>query len=100
MKVSQLVTKIVVRIFFILMAVAAFAYYQGDQTKLQHVYFAFHHKWEIIFPIILIGAFITLLIICAAKKYKQTDLNWLLVLNTVILLAYGIAVFIRIRQMI
>ena len=100
MKVSQFVTKIVVRVFFILMAVAAFAWFQGDQTKLQHIYFSFHNKWQMVFPIILIVSFISLLIICAVKKYKETDLNWLLVLNTVILLIYSVAIYIRIYHML
>jgi hypothetical protein len=100
MKVSQFVTKIVVRVFFILMGVAAFAYFQGDQTKLQHIYFSFHSKWQMVFPIILIVSFISLLIICAVKKYNETDLNWLLVLNTVILLIYSLAIYVRIFHML
>jgi hypothetical protein len=100
MKVSQFVTKIVVRVFFILLFVAMIPFFQGDQTKLQHMYFIFHHKWEMVFPIILIVGFISLLVICAVKKYKETDLNWLLVLNTVILLIYGIAIFIRVSHTI
>jgi hypothetical protein len=100
MKVSKLVTKIVVRIFFILAFVAMIPFLQGDQTKYQHIYFIFKHKWEMIFPIVLILGFISLLITCAVKKYEEPDLNWLLVLNTVILLAYGIAVFIRVAHMV
>jgi hypothetical protein len=100
MKVSQFVTKIVVRIFFILLFVAMIPFFMGDQAKLQHIYFTFHHKWEMIFPIILIVAFFTLLITCAIKKYKEPDLNWLLVLNTVILLIYGIAIYIRVIHMV
>jgi hypothetical protein len=100
MKVNKLITKIVVRVFFILAFVAAIPFIQGDQTKLQHIYLTFHHKWEMIFPAILIIGFIALLITCAVKKYEEPDLNWLLVLNAVILIAYGIAIFIRISHMI
>ncbi|HEY8782489.1 MAG TPA: hypothetical protein VIM16_12775 [Mucilaginibacter sp.] len=100
MKVNRIVTKIVVRVFFILLLVALVPpFLQGDQSKLQHVYLSFHRKWEMIFPAILILGFISLLITCAIKKYKEPDLNWLLVLNTVILTAYGIAIFIRIYHM-
>jgi hypothetical protein len=96
MKVSHLVTKIVVRIFFVLLFVALVPFIQGDQTKLQHIYLTFHHKWEMIFPAILIIGFVILLITCIVKKYKEPDLNWLLVLNTVILIVYGIAIYIRV----
>jgi hypothetical protein len=100
MKTSQIVTKIVVRIFFILLLIALVPpFLTGDQTKLEHIYLTFHHKWEMVFPAILILAFFSLLIICAVKKFKETDLNWLLVLNTVILTIYGIAIYIRIYHM-
>jgi hypothetical protein len=100
MKVNQFVTKIVVRVFFILVFAAMIPVFTGDQSKLQHIYFTFHHKWEMIFPAILILAFIGLLITCAVKKYKEPELNWLLVLNTVILIIYGIAIFIRVSHMV
>ncbi len=100
MKVSKFVTKIVIRIFFILLFVAMIPFFEGDQTKLQHIYFTFHHKWEMIFPAILMIGFIGLLVTCAIKKYEEPDLNWLLVLNTVILLVYGVAIFIRVAHMV
>jgi hypothetical protein len=97
MKVNRTVTKIVVRLFYLLLILAiAPSLLQGGQSKLQHIYLSFHHTWEMIFPGILILGFIALLIICATKKYKEPDLNWLLVLNTVILTIYGIAIFIRV----
>ncbi len=100
MKVNQFITKIVVRIFFILVFAAMIPFFTGDQTRLQHIYFTFRHKWEMIFPAILILAFIGLLITCAIKKYKEPELNWLLVLNIVILVAYGVAIFIRVSHMV
>jgi len=101
MKVNRTVTKIVVRLFFLSLLIAVVPpLLQGDQSKLQHIYLSFHHSWELIFPAILILGFISLLIICAAKEYKEPDLNWLLVLNTVILAMYGIAIFIRVSHMV
>jgi hypothetical protein len=101
MKVNRIVTKTVVRLFFLLLAIALIPpFVQGDQSKLKHIYLAFHHTWEMIFPAILILGFITLLIICVVKKYKEPDLNWLLVLNTVILIVYGVAIFVRISHLI
>jgi hypothetical protein len=100
MKVNRIVTKIVVRLFFLLLLIALVPpFLLGDQTKLQHIYLSFRHKWEMIFPAILILGFVSLLIVCSVKKYKEQDLNWLLVLNTVILIAYGVAIYIRIYHM-
>ncbi len=100
MKVSQFVTKIILRIFFILLFAALVPFFYGDQAKFQHIYLVFHHNWEMIFPAIIIIAFIFLLITCAVKKFKEPQLNWLLVVNTIVLLAYGIAIYIRIFQMV
>ena len=100
MKVSKFVTKIVIRIFFILLFVALVPFFEGDQNKIQHIYLTFHHSWEMIFPAILIISFTCLLIYCAVKKYTEPEMNWLLVVNTIVLLAYGIAIFVRVRQMI
>ena len=100
MKVNRVVTKTVVRLFFLLLLIALVPpFLFGDQTKLQHIYLSFPHKWEMIFPAILILGFISLLITCAVKKYNEPDLNWLLVLNTAILIAYGVAIYIRIYHM-
>jgi hypothetical protein len=100
MKVSKLATKIIVRAFFILMLVAAVPFFYGDQSKFQHIYFAFPHKWEIVFPAIIIISFFILMITCAIKKYNELELNWLLVVNIIVLVAYAIAIFIRISHII
>ena len=101
MKTSRVVTKIVLRLFFLLLVMALVSpFFMGDQNKLKNIYLSFHHPWEMIFPVILILGFISLLIICAIKKFKETDLNWLLVLNTVILTIYGVAIYIRIYHMV
>ena len=98
MKISPFVTKIVIRVFFVLLFFALVPFFVGDQTRLQHVYLSFRHWWELIFPAIIILSFIGLLITCATKRYKVPELNWLLVVNMIVLLAYGIAIFIRIAQ--
>jgi cytochrome bd-type quinol oxidase subunit 2 len=101
MKASQIVTKIVVRLFFSLMLIAlAPPFLMGDKSKLSKIYLTFRHPWQMIFPAILIFAFITLLIICSRKKYKEPDLNWLLVLNTFILIVYGVAIYVRVLHLI
>ena len=96
MKVSKLVTKIVLRIFFILLLVALVPFFVGDQNKLQHIYLAFHHPWEMIFPAIIVLSFLFMLINCAIKRFNEPEMNWLLVVNTIVLLAYGIAIYIKV----
>ncbi|MBD1392421.1 hypothetical protein [Mucilaginibacter glaciei] len=100
MKVSQIAAKVVVRVFFILMLMALIPFLQGDGDKLSHLYLMPKNIWTLAFPILLILGFIALLIICAIKKYKHQDLNWLLVINTVVLIAYTATVYIRIYQLI
>jgi len=99
MKVNQVITKTVVRIFFILLLAALVPFITGDQSTFQHVYLSFHHWWELIFPAVIILSFFILLVACAVRKYKAPELNWLLVVNTVVLTAYGVAIFIRIAHM-
>jgi 4-amino-4-deoxy-L-arabinose transferase-like glycosyltransferase len=98
MRISKLVTKIIIRAFFILLLIAAVPFFYGDQNKFQHIYFGFHHKWEIIFPAIILVSFFILIITCAIKKYNEPELNWLLVVNIIVLVAYGIAIFIRVSK--
>ena len=100
LKASQVAAKVVVRLFFILLLVSLVPFMQGDNHKLQNLYFTTPHKWIFIFPIILILGFISLLIICTIKKYKEIDLNWLLVLNTVIILVYATTLYIRVWHLV
>jgi hypothetical protein len=96
MKASQVAAKIIVRLFIILLIAAVVPYFTSSNDRLKHFDFVIYNKWTLIFPAVLIGGFIGLLITCTIKKYKVVDLNWLLVVNTLVLMAYGIAVFIRI----
>ena len=100
MKVSRIAVKIATRLLLILLIMGLLPAIQGDQSKLQHIYLTFHHKWEMIFPAVLILGFIGLLIYCIIKKYQEPDMNWLLVLNTIILIVYGIAIYIRVYHMV
>lgn len=98
MKTSQIAAKVVVRLFFFLLLIALVPYFAGDNAKLQNFNFVIRHKWTLIFPAIIFGGFISLLVLCTVKKYKEIDLNWLLVVNTLVLIAYGIAIFIKVYQ--
>ena len=96
MKASQIAAKAVVRVFLLLLLVSTIPFLQGDNAKLQNFNFIIHKPWTLIFPVLLILGFIGLLITCTIKKYKVIDLNWLLVVNTLVLIAYGVAVFIKV----
>ncbi|GAB2983324.1 hypothetical protein GCM10027049_20530 [Mucilaginibacter puniceus] len=100
MKASQLAAKIVTRLFFILLIAALVPFFVGDNYKLKHLYLHTPNKWTLIAPILLMLGFIALFVICTVKKYKETDLNWLLVLNTVILIIYGITLGVSIYHMV
>jgi hypothetical protein len=100
MKTSQIAAKIATRLFFFLLLIALVPFIQGDTSKLQHLYLAPKQVWTLTFPILLILGFIALLIICSVKKFSKTDLNWLLVLNTVVLMAYGITLYVHIYRLI
>jgi cytochrome bd-type quinol oxidase subunit 2 len=100
MKLSQVAAKIVVRLFFILLLIALLPFLQGENAKLQHLYLMPKNLWTLAFPILLVLGFIVLLVICAIKKYSKPDLNWLLILNTLVLMAYAATVYIRIYQLV
>jgi quinol-cytochrome oxidoreductase complex cytochrome b subunit len=100
MKLSQVVAKIVVRLFFILLLVALLPFLQGDNSKLSQLYLMPKNAWTLAFPILLILGFIILLVICAIKKYTKPDLNWLLVVNTIVLMAYAATIYLRIYQLV
>ena len=92
MKISQIAAKAVVRVFLLLLLISIVPFLEGDNSKLQNFQFVVHQKWTLVFPSILIVGFVTLLVLCTIKKYKQVDLNWLLVVNTLVLLAYFLTV--------
>ncbi|RFZ95223.1 hypothetical protein D0C36_06770 [Mucilaginibacter conchicola] len=96
---SKLVAKTITRLFLVLLMVAL-AFLMNDNNKLDQVYLAKNQIWAFIPPILLILGFISLLIICTRQKYTKPDMNWLLVVNTVVLMAYGVTLFIRINEMI
>ena len=100
MKASQIAAKAVVRIFFILLLVALIPFLQGDTEKLQHLYIAPKNLYTLAFPIILIIGFITLLVLASIKKYSQPDINWLLVVNTVVLTIYAATLYFAIMKLI
>ena len=99
MKTSKIAAKIVTRLFLVLLLVAL-AFLLNDNNNMNHIYLDKKQIWAYIPPILLILGFVILLIICARQKYTKPDMNWLLVVNTVVLMAYGITLFVRIYEMV
>lgn len=99
MKTSAIVAKAVSRLFLLLLLCATVPLFKVDSAKFQHLYIVADHKWLFVFPVILVGGFVYFFARCTIKKYAETDSNWLLVLNTVILMAYCATIFFRVYEL-
>lgn len=102
MKTSQIAAKVAVRLFLFLILLALVPVFTGGNIdkQLQNIYITTNHRWILAYPILLILGFVTLFVMCTIKKYTKPDLNWLLVLNTLMLIAYGVSVYIRLSHLI
>jgi cytochrome c biogenesis protein CcdA len=102
MKTSRIAAKVIVRLFLFLILLALVPLFTGGTVdkQLQNIYLTTNNKWAFVYPILLILGFIALLVVCTIKKYTKPDLNWLLVLNTTILIIYGIMFYIRLSHLI
>lgn len=99
MKISGIVAKAVSRLFLLLLVLAIVPLFQVDSNKLQHLYIVTSSKWLFVFPVILVCGFVYFLVRCIINKYKESDSNWLLVINTLILMAYCATIFVRVYQL-
>ena len=99
MKVSRIAAKVMVRLVLFLVILALIPFFTGDSSALKHLYIITDNKLALAAPILLMLGFITLLVICTRNQYRHADLNWALVINTVVLIAYGVMVFVKIRQL-
>ena len=99
MKTSRVVAKVVSRLFLLLLLLAVIPLLQADSNKLQHIYLT-GNKWTLVFPGLLFAGFIGLFIYCTIKKYSNPDLNWLLIINTVVLMAYCATLYLRIYELV
>lgn len=103
LKISQVAAKTAIRIFIIILFFGVLPFIAGHQpwdSKLETTHLVIPNKWTLIYPAILFLGFLTLVIITRKKKYQEQDINWLLVLNTVILLAYLVLLYSRIFKAI
>ena len=95
MKLSKFFAKLMVRLFFIMILAAGVGVWQGGD-KLKHLGYINLFQWQMIYPLLLIGGFIGLLIAASIKKYNNIELNWLLVVNTLMLIIYAMAIFFKV----
>jgi hypothetical protein len=100
MKSSRFAAKLVTRLFFLLLVLAVVPLFQADGSKLHNLYFATKHWWILIFPVVLVGGFVTLFIGCTMQKYTKPDWNWLLVVATVVLMAYCATIYIQVLKLV
>ncbi len=100
MKFSRIAARIMVGVFFALVFAALVPFFTGQTAPLQNVYLNVNNKMGLVAPLLLLLIFVVLLVLCTLNKYQKNDLNWLLILNILILIIYGFAVFVRIRQII
>ncbi|WP_295767245.1 hypothetical protein [uncultured Mucilaginibacter sp.] len=98
MKTLKFLAKFITRLVFILLLFVGYLLIQ-NQGKLHNAGYI-KLQWQLIFPLVLILSFIGLFITAAIKKFNQGDLNLLLIVNSVMLIIYGMAIFFRIYAMI
>jgi Kef-type K+ transport system membrane component KefB len=96
---SGIIAKSVARLFLLLLLLAIIPLFQVDGSKLQHLYIVSKSKWLFVFPVILVGGFVYFFIRSTINKYKEPDINWLLVINTFVLMAYCATLFFRVYQL-
>ena len=100
MKYSSIAAKAVSRLFILLLLFATIPLFQADSSKLQHLYIVTKSKWLFFFPILLIVSFVYFFIRCTIKKYTEPDSNWLLVVNTLVLMIYCATLFARVYELV
>ena len=99
MKTSGIIAKAVSRLFLILILLAAVFLFRDDSSKLQHLYIVTKSKWMFAFPALLVCGFVFFFFRCTVKKYAETDINWLLIINTLVLMAYCVTLFMRVYEL-
>lgn len=86
------------RLVFILLLFVGYMLIQ-NQGKLQNLGYI-KLQWQLVFPLLLILSFVGLFIAAAIKKFNTGDLNLLLIVNSVMLIIYGMAIFFRLSALI
>lgn len=100
--ISQFTAKLLVRLFILLLlfAFAPVVLEQETTRSYNETFVYIENKWALIFPGLLFLSFLTLLILSLRYKYQKTDLNWMLSLNTALLIIYVAMVYVRLYPII
>ena len=100
--ISKFIVKLLIRLFFLMLlfAFAPFVLEKETVVSLEQTYLYITNKWAFIFPGLLFLSFLTLLVLTLRHKYQKTDLNWMLSLNTVLLVVYLIMLYARLYPII
>lgn len=100
--ISQFTAKLLIRLFILLLLFAFAPIVLEDRTTLSYsdTFIYLENKWALVFPGLLFASFIALLILTLRHKYRKTDLNWMLSLNTVLLIIYVVMLYVRIFPVI
>lgn len=101
-KISRIAAKAVVRVllFLILMAFVPFFTNNGWQKRLDKVYIVMPNKWVLVYPAIVVIGFISIFIVAVRQKFSKADVNWLLVVSTLVLIACGVTFAIRLSHLL
>ncbi|MGV3761862.1 hypothetical protein [Parapedobacter sp.] len=100
--ISQFAAKILVRLFILLLlfAFAPVVLEQEATRSYSDTFVYIENKWALIFPGLLFVSFLVLLFLTLRHKYQKTDLNWMLSLNSALLIAYVTLVYVRLYPII
>ncbi|GGG83654.1 hypothetical protein GCM10007415_15910 [Parapedobacter pyrenivorans] len=100
--ISKFAAKTLVRLFMLLLLFAFAPVILEKETvgPLSQTFVYIKNKWALLFPGLLFASFLTLLILTLRHKYQKTDLNWMLSLNSALLIIYLIMLYSRIYPII
>ncbi|MFB2120452.1 hypothetical protein [Parapedobacter sp. 2B3] len=100
--ISQFAAKLLVRLFILLLlfAFAPVVLEQETTRSYSETFIYIENKWALIFPALLFISFLVLLFLTLRHKYQKADLNWMLSLNTVLLIVYVTMIYVRLYPII
>jgi len=100
--ISKFTVKLLIRLFMLLLLVAFAPFFLEQKTvgPLSQTFLYIENKWAFIFPGLLFLSFLTLLVLTLRHRYQKTDLNWMLSLNTALLIVYVILLYAKLYPVI